>query len=199
MSPKVASKQDTRQALLEAGMKIMLEKGYTNTGIMEVLSSVGVPKGSFYHFFESKEDFALAIIAAFDDMYTTKVSKFLNDPSVPPLRRIKNYCLDVKKTLAEQQCRKGCLVGNLSQEMSDQSEVLRAALSKVMAKRRDLLANCIKEGQKLGEISNAHSADEWAELVQCGWDGAVLRTKTRKELEPIEVFIKLMFDTVLKP
>ena len=64
MTPKVATKQkpDTRTALLEAGMNIMIEKGYNNTGIQEVLLAVGVPKGSFYHYFDSKEDFALKII-----------------------------------------------------------------------------------------------------------------------------------------
>jgi TetR/AcrR family transcriptional repressor of nem operon len=196
MSPKVASKQDTKQILVEAGVNIMLEKGYTNTGIMEVLSSVGVPKGSFYHFFESKEDFGLAIIAHFDESYTIQLKKFLEDANVRPLQRLKNYCLDKKKMLAELHCRKGCLIGNLSQEMSDQSEVLRAALSKVLSARRKLFASCIEEGQKLGEIDKTHSADKWAELFQSAWDGAVLRTKTRKELEPIEVFIELMFDVL---
>ncbi|MBX9686863.1 MAG: TetR/AcrR family transcriptional regulator, partial [Candidatus Obscuribacterales bacterium] len=57
-----SSGRDTRAILLEAGMAVMYEKGYSNTGIQEVLSSVGVPKGSFYHYFDSKEDFALKII-----------------------------------------------------------------------------------------------------------------------------------------
>ncbi len=73
MSTRLATKQDTKTALLQAGMDIMLEKGYSNTGIQEVLSSLGVPKGSFYHYFESKESFAVAIIQHFDQEYSAEL------------------------------------------------------------------------------------------------------------------------------
>src|SRR5258705_10716495 len=98
-------KLDTRTALLEAGKEIMFEKGYSNTGIQEVLSSVGVPKGSFYHYFESKEDFALKIIRNVEENYATLLGTFMRDTTKTPVARLLNYCETKKNDLLEQRCR----------------------------------------------------------------------------------------------
>lgn len=198
MPPKTAPKQDTRLVLIEAGINIMMEKGYNNTGIQEVLSSVGVPKGSFYHYFESKEDFALKIIEHFDSYYSARIMDSLRDESYAPIERLRNYCQTVKTMLQAQECRKGCLIGNLSQEMADQSETLRLALSRVMGKWRDMFAACIEEGQTRKEISSNHSAQSMAELFLCGWEGAVMRSKTTKCVEPLDVFIEVFFAQTMK-
>lgn len=202
MNTKVAApKQDTKLILIEAGTQAMLERGYSNTGIQEVLTRVGVPKGSFYHYFESKEDFALSIIQHFDQCYSAQLEAILADDSVSPLQRMRNYCEGKKQMIAEWKCCKGCLIGNLSQEMSDQSEVLRLELSRVMAKWRSAFAICIAEGQRIGEIKSDPvdpSPDKLAELFLDGWEGAVLRAKTTKSLEPLDTFMTLMFGFVLK-
>lgn len=196
--PKVSTKQDTKTALLEAGMDVMVTKGYTNTGIQEVLNKIGVPKGSFYHYFDSKEDFALQIIQHFDGQYTANLLRMLRNPEVTPLARLRNYCDYSKDKLSNNQCRKGCLIGNLSQEMADQSETLREALSHVMGKWRDLFASCIDEGQKSGEIRTDASPHHLAELFLSGWEGAVMRAKTTKCVEPLDVLTDLMFNHVLR-
>lgn len=200
MAAKVANnhKQDTRTALLNAGMTIMLEKGYNNTGIQEVLNSLGVPKGSFYHYFDSKEDFGLAIIEYFDCGFSSKVLTAFANAELTPLARLRAYYETTRENLSANDCRKGCLIGNLSQEMADQSETLRHALCDVMAKWRDLFATCIAEGQATGEISPNFPPDRMAELLLSSWEGAVMRAKTTKNIEPIDVFIELMFEQVLK-
>ena len=191
--------RDTKNILLEAGMSVMFEKGYTNTGIQEVLSSVGVPKGSFYHYFESKEDFAVQIIRHVEENYAATLNSFLRDPERSPVNRLRNLCETKKNDLLEQSCRRGCLIGNLSQEMADQSEVLRKELARVMARWRDMYAACIDEGQSLGEINKNASAEQYAEFFLCGWEGAIMRAKTQKEISPLEVFIEVIFAQVLKP
>ncbi|MBX9694390.1 MAG: TetR family transcriptional regulator C-terminal domain-containing protein, partial [Cyanobacteria bacterium] len=112
--------------------------------------------------------------------------------------RLRAYCEAGKEKLAAQDCRRGCLIGTLSQEMADQSEVLRQELSKVMRKWRDMFAACIEEGQKSGEITSRWSPDELAELFSSGWNGAVMRAKTVKNTEPFDIFISLMVDGFLK-
>jgi TetR/AcrR family transcriptional repressor of nem operon len=82
--------------------------------------------------------------------------------------------------------------------MADQSETLRVALSRVMGKWRDMFAACIEEGQAKKEISSNHSAQSMAELFLCGWEGAVMRSKTTKCVEPIDVFIEVFFAQTLK-
>jgi len=177
----------------------MFERGYTNTGIQEVLNRVGVPKGSFYHYFDSKEDFALEIINNFDAMYTEKLTTFLRDASASPLTRLENYTKAKLEMIKANQCRKGCLIGNLSQEMADQSEILRQALSLVMGKWRDLFAACISEGQQLGEIRRTPDADKLAELFLDYQNGAIMRAKTMKSTQPLEAFAESMFQNILLP
>lgn len=191
--------RDTKAILLEAGMTVMFEKGYTNTGIQEVLSSVGVPKGSFYHYFESKEDFALKIIRNVEESYVISLNGFLRDSSLTPVARLRKLCETKKTDLAEQRCRRGCLIGNLSQEMADQSETLRLELARVMGRWRDIYSACIDEGQASGEISKKTSPDVLAEMFLCGWEGSIMRAKTQKDIRPIEAFIEVMFGQVLVP
>ena len=147
MVAKSPAKQDTRLILIEAGLQAMFERGYTNTGIQEVLSSVGVPKGSFYHYFESKEDFALKSIEHFNANRSSLIVSALGDKAQKPSERMRTYCKTHRDAILANQCRRGCLIGNLSQEMADQSEVLREELSRVMARWRDLFAECISDRQ----------------------------------------------------
>jgi TetR/AcrR family transcriptional repressor of nem operon len=198
MSTKVSNKQDTKTALLQVGMQVMMEKGYTNTGIQEVLAALSIPKGSFYHHFDSKETFAVEIIHYFDHDYSANISRILRNPKQTPLERLRTYCNENKAMLAAQECRKGCLIGNLSQEMADQSEVLRKELSLVMNKWRDMFAACIEEGQAAGEITKKHSAQELAEVVSAGWSGSVMRAKTLKSTEPLDTFVNVIIDDFLR-
>lgn len=199
MTPRVSTKPETKEALLEAGIEIMFEKGYTNTGISEVLKKVNVPKGSFYYYFDSKEDFALEIINTVDTFYTAQVLSVLKDDSIPASKRLKNYCKAGKEMILESECKKGCIIGNLSQEMSCQSETLRQRLYEVITNWSKLFSECIKEGQDKGEINKDFSSDELAEFFLSGWQGAILRSKTTLDTKPLDTFMELTFDGLLKP
>ena len=199
MVPKVAPKQDTKTILLEAGMALMVQKGYSNTGIQEVLTAADVPKGSFYHYFDSKESFAVAIIHFFDTNYAAELFNTLSNKQRTPLERLRDYCEKSKAKLSANECRNGCLIGNLSQEMADQSEILRKELSIVMSKWCDLIAECIKEGQNAGDIISTQSAHDLAEFFHSAWSGAVMKAKTEKATYALDVFIKLMFEEILVP
>lgn len=195
---KQTTKESTKNQLLDAGIEIMLEKGYNNTGIMEVLQSTGVPKGSFYYYFDSKEDFGLQIINHFHQNYQAKLSESLGDTTKTPLERLSAYCEVGIQNLEQNACRKGCLIGNLSQEMADQSEAFRQRLREIMLDWRKQFATCIRQAQEAQEISTEFDPDTLAEYFQSGWSGAVMRAKTMKSTEPLHIFSKILFDTVLK-
>jgi TetR/AcrR family transcriptional repressor of nem operon len=199
MPRQAGTKEVTKTSLLEAGTKIMLEKGYNHTGIQEVLETTGVPKGSFYYYFDSKEDFGVQIIEYFDKTYSEHLRQYLENKKLTPTERLRAYCEEGRQSLESNQCRKGCLVGNLSQEMSDQSEVLRGRLEEVLTKWRNRFAQCIKEGQDRGEINKSIDYVQLAEFFQGGWHGAILRAKTTKTTAPLLAFISIMFDHLLAP
>ena len=114
------------------------------------------------------------------------------------MKRLRNYCEAEKEAFQRQECRKGCLIGNLSQEMSDQSLLLKQELETVMVKWRNIFADCIEEGQKSGEIVRSVPAQELAEFFCIAWGGAVFRSATLKSIAPMETFIELMFNLFFK-
>src|SRR6185369_6393139 len=111
MTPRTANKQDVRTALLETGMEMMFDKGYTNTGIQEILSALKVPKGSFYHYFDSKEAYTVEIIRHFEKEYKEELVRVLGNTKETPLKRLRTYCDTHLAMLKAQECRRGCLIG----------------------------------------------------------------------------------------
>ncbi len=192
------SKEKTKDLLLEAGKATFLEKGYNNSGIESILQAAGVPKGSFYYYFDSKEDFGLRVLDRFASCYAERLDRFLGDASLPPLGRLRAYFESVFEKLASDQCRKGCLVGNLSQEMADQSEVFRARLEEIFEGWVDRYAECLDEARRAGEIAPDLDVHELAEFWLNGWQGAILRAKTMRSTAPLRTFLAVMFGDILQ-
>ncbi|HEY9869118.1 MAG TPA: TetR family transcriptional regulator C-terminal domain-containing protein [Candidatus Obscuribacterales bacterium] len=195
--PKVAVKESTKALLIETGIDIMAEKGYNNTGIAEVLARAGVPKGSFYYYFESKEDFGLQIINTFDEKYVAEWNQVLYDSSLPPLERIAAYIDEIIRRSEARQCGRGCLLANLSQEMADQNELFRQRLREIHLKRRDTYAGVLAEAQQLGQISARIDVVEMAEFFLCAWEGAIMRSKVQKDSKPLHIVRQMFFERLL--
>src|SRR5690348_4229433 len=109
---KAAAKTDTRLALIRAGTEICTEQGFHVTGIEDVLKRVGVPKGSFYHFFSSKREFGEAVIANYAEYFERRLDRILSDTRRRPLERLKAFVKDAEEGMAKYDFRRGCLVGN---------------------------------------------------------------------------------------
>lgn len=192
------SKETTKTALLEAGQKIFLERGYHNSGIEAILQTAGVPKGSFYYYFQGKQDFGLQVLNRFAECHDADLERFLGDVRLSPLQRLHRLGEAVCERLESQQCRHGCLVGNLSQEMADQSEVFRARLEEIFRSWSDRYARCFEEARKAGEIPADLNIEDLAEFWLNGCQGAVLRSKTIRSTAPLKSFLNFMFGFVLK-
>ena len=99
--PKVARGfDDTREALLCCGMEVLTEQGFAATGIDAVLKRVRVPKGSFYHYFDSKEAFVQEVLQRYAAYFARKLDRWLLDDQVPPLQRLSNFVDDAKAGMA---------------------------------------------------------------------------------------------------
>jgi len=183
---------------LAVGTELVSRNGYNATGLDAVLKGAGVPKGSFYHYFSSKEDFGLALIDQYAHDYDHKLHRLLGNPGVSPLDRIRSY-LDAERThLQQEQFLGGCLIGNLGQELSDQNERFRQRLSEVFWSWKTQFEACLREAQSLGQVFEGHDPGELAEFLLLGWEGAVLRAKVTRTAEPLDVFIRTFFRSVLK-
>jgi len=191
------SKETTKTLLLETGKRCFLERGYNNSGIEAILQAAGVPKGSFYYYFGSKEDFGLQVLNRFADGVRENFERCLGQEHLSPLGRLRCYFEEVCVRLESQQCRNGCLVGNLSQELADQSEAFRSRLEEIFEEIRDRYAECLRLAQEAGELSADLDVDALAEFCLASWQGAILRAKAARSIRPIRTFIDLLFGIVL--
>lgn len=183
-----AAHSETRASLIRSGLELLTEKGYSSTGIDEILRRVGVPKGSFYHFFASKDAFGLELIHHYSAFFNHKLDKFLLDQSLTPLTRIKSFIEDSIKGMEHYDFRRGCLVGNLGQEMGALPESFRKELMMVFEEWQTRLQTCLVEAQREAEISSDIDCKEAAYLFWTGWEGAVLRSKLEQSPSALEVF-----------
>jgi TetR/AcrR family transcriptional repressor of nem operon len=191
------SKESTRTLMLDTGRQLFLEKGYTSTGIEAVVQAAGVPKGSFYYYFGSKEDFGLQVLDQFADEVRGNVERCLGDTSVPPLARFRRYFEEACTRLDLQQCRSGCLVGSLSQEMANQSDAFRTRLEEIFGGIRDRYIEGLKQAEEAGEIVPGQDLRALAEFCLSSWQGAILRAKAARSTRPIRTFIDILFGSVL--
>lgn len=179
-------------------MELIGAQGYTATGIGAVLQRAGVPKGSFYHHFASKEDFGLAVIEAFTERFLARLEVFLADETLTPLNRLRIFLEKGLTQLEAHQFTAGCLIGDLAQELAAQHERLRARLDAVLSSWSARFALCLRQAQQAGEVPSSFDPDMIASLILSGWEGAVLRAKVMKSPKPVREFIDIVFATVLK-
>ncbi len=180
--------RETREALCNAGVAALTEKGFTTTGIDEILKSVGVPKGSFYHFFGSKEAFGAELITRYAHYFARKLDRFFLDESKTPMARIDAFFADAERGMKRFGFRRGCLVGNLGQEMGALPEAYRAQLTQVLLDWQRRTTQCLEAAKQDGEIPAGTDCARWAAFFWIGWEGAVLRAKLERQAAPLHVF-----------
>ncbi len=194
----LSTKATTKAALVDAGLHIMLEKGYHHTGIQDVLQATGVPKGSFYYYFPSKEAFGLEVIAQFAAAYLERLEQALGETTQSPLTRLRRHLEQTLARFARRGCRGGCLIGNLSQELADQSDRFGAQLEAVLTSWRERYARLFREAQAVGELRADLDPQQVADFYLNSFEGALLRAKVSKSPAPLRLFMTCMFDGVLQ-
>lgn len=172
--------RNVRQQILEAGRGLILAKGFTAVGLAEVLAAAGVPKGSFYYYFESKERFGEALLEEHFAAYLRDLDALLAGEGVPARERLMRYWRRWEETRAGSCGREQCLVVKLGAEVSDLSEAMRGALRKGTDAILERIAACLREGAADGSIPprNPESA---AQALYELWLGASLLAKVRRD------------------
>jgi TetR/AcrR family transcriptional repressor of nem operon len=183
--------------IIQAGLDIILSRGFNATGVEVILKQVNVPKGSFYNFFSSKEEFGLAIIDKYVADRGELFYPIFSDESLPPLERVKKSFETLIATFESNDCSKGCLIGNLGQEMSDQFETVRQRLEQSLQNWTRGLSKLLLQAQKESTIPADMNTEKLAENLISSFQGALLHSKVKKSPEPLRNFIHLYFDIFL--
>lgn len=187
----------TRDKLLEAGAQAIAAKSFNACGLAEILAAAGVPKGSFYHYFASKEDFGVALIDRACSEYAEFLEPMLGDANRTPLERLRTVFEQSREECLQVGAARQCLIPKLALETSQLSDPVHAAVKRAYQKWSALLAAVIREGQERGEIDRTHEAERLANVLVMMWEGATMRVQIDRSLQPVDDFLVFAFDSLL--
>jgi len=183
---KINQKQVNKEILLDQGVALLMQQGYHGTGLNEILSAVQIPKGSFYYYFGSKENFTVGIIEHYILPYIKQIQTYLKQSEGNALSALERYLQESIIELEKTNFKGGCLLGNLIGEVSDTSDVCRIALQTALNRYRDVWELGLSLAQNEGTIRNDKTARELADLWVNAWEGALLRMKVEQSVAPLK-------------
>jgi len=181
-------RDDKQQLILEAGLEEILLKGFNGTSVKDITVAANIPKGSFYNYFESKEHFGLEALHYVSSTSCENARLTLSCQQLPPLERLAKFYQDGALELEASNFEKGCLLGNLGQELSDANPVFQETVEKLMGKMTSQLEMCLLEAIEQGELNANICPKMMAEFLFNAWEGTITRMKTSKSKRPFTVF-----------
>jgi TetR/AcrR family transcriptional repressor of nem operon len=190
--------KSTREHLLDVGVELMHQNGYNATGLSDILKAADLPKGSFYHHFSSKEDFAAAALAQYVAREEEHAASVLNDLKMPPLKRLKRYFTDLTMIYGQMGEIPGCMMGRFSLEMAAKSPQLRKLISASFAGWQHKIATVVQEAVEQKELPRDMKPEPLAGFLLNSWEGALLRSQSEKSNSPLDAFIHYALDVLLK-
>lgn len=185
--------QQCRESLLAVGQELFINSSFHSVGLNDILRKAGIPKGSFYHYFDSKEDFGLQVVEFYARQNLEQLEEVLADSSLSQFEQLEAFFSNSIAHFDDIEYCQGCLMANLSQELSDVNERLRCKISKLSQALVDRLAQCL-DSMDASELHLGHlPADQAAQLLMNSWQGAIMKMKLEKSREPLDVFMKCFF------
>lgn len=189
------ARPNVREKIVQAGLKRFHRAGFNGSSVEDITDLAGVPKGSFYNHFKSKEELAVEVIDRYAD---ADVQGLLTDTAVAPLMRLKRYFAALVERFAHSDYKRGCLVGNLSSELADHSAPVRRRLESSFASWAKQIANVLKEAQRAGEVDSKLKPDLLAGFLLSAFEGALLRARAANDPMPLKEFTSVTFNYLLR-
>jgi TetR/AcrR family transcriptional regulator, transcriptional repressor for nem operon len=190
--------QNTRDHLLEVGLRRIRSVGYASAGVKEILDEAQVPKGSFYHYFPSKEIFAEEVLKLYARRETERCERMLLHGKAAPLKRLRRYFEEMIEVYGQTAEISGCLIGNLSLEMADHSRLIQKELHTAFFSWRKAVAHVLREAIDRGDLDKSNNPDELADFLVNSYEGAMLRSKADRSNAPLQLFLDFAFRVLLK-
>lgn len=181
-----SSSTDVRDTILATGQRIMGAKGFSAVGLNEVLTAAGVPKGSFYHYFASKEAFGEALLADYFTTYLADMDRLFRQPGQAKAQQLDAYFSAWQESQSFEDCQGKCLAVKLGAEVADLSASMRAALKHGTAGIIDRLARALQAGAEDGSLSFTGTPEALAQSLYQLWLGASIMVKIVRNAQPFD-------------
>ena len=182
----------TKRRLLDAGLPMLLEHGYNDLGIQALLTGTRTPKGSFYHHFKGKQDFALQVIDQYMQEVHAGLDACLGDKGRLPLERVRRF-FEMTQEHYRKQGYMGCLLGGLGQELSGVSEVFRRKIEGCFSAIAERMAACLEEARQRGDLPADSNTRRMASVLVDCWEGAALRSRLQGNAAPLTAMLDFYF------
>lgn len=193
--PLSMTMHSTKRRLIDEGLRMLLRQGYNNLSLQELLDAAGVPKGSFYHHFNDKEDFALQVIDAYiSDVHTT-LDACVTDARLAPLDRIRAFFRHVEQSYRRDDYL-GCLMGGLGQELSGVSDTFRAKIDWCFSSIAEKLQFCLEAAKAEGAVSPEYDTTAMANVLVDCWEGAALRSRLKRSPAPLAAMLDFYLKSI---
>lgn len=190
------AKPNVKEQIVAAGMNLLHSKGFNATSVQDITEAAGVPKGSFYNHFASKEELGVEVLQRYTE-WVGQVGAVLRDPALPPRQRLRDYFGLLVASNVAADFSAGCMLGNFSTELSNQSAPIREQARQSFALKSAMLEELIAQGQRDGSIAATLPAAELANFAADAWQGAVLRAKAEKNRAPLDRFVDMLLNRIL--
>ncbi|MES2819894.1 MAG: TetR family transcriptional regulator C-terminal domain-containing protein [Pseudomonadota bacterium] len=181
---------DKRDLILAKGAQLMTRRGYHGTGVLQIVQAAGIPKGSFYHYFASKEDFALQ---ALDHLYEPRLRRYaqaLGDSAETPRVRILAHYGELVAHFSRQHSPEyHCFIGSLSFEMAELCQPIGHRVESILQRSVAILSECLNAACQAGELDRDTDCEALAEFIGNAWEGALMRMKVGASAAPLRVFL----------
>ncbi|SEE67653.1 transcriptional regulator, TetR family [Rhizobiales bacterium GAS188] len=188
---------NVRQKIVDAGLKILIEKGFNGCGVQDITAAAGVPKGSFYNHFESKEALGAEVVERYGHGQDNPRRAILADKSISAMQRLRAHFERLNEAFTEARYGRGCLLGNFSAELADQSQMIRERLADLYLAWSMDVAAVIAEAQADGSITTKTPAADLAAFLLDAYEGALLRTRVEKSGRAFDRFMTVAFTQIL--
>lgn len=185
-----SERTDTRQHILDCGRQLVAAKGFVGVGLAEILATAGVPKGSFYHYFASKEVFGAALIESYFEQYQSRLAALSAQQGLSGAQRVLTY---FERWIETQQCEnraEHCLIVKLAAEVADLSDAMRSGMLAGLEGILRTLTGWVAAGQADGSIGNADAPEVVAQTLYEAWLGASLLAKLRRQAHAFDAVMQ---------
>jgi TetR/AcrR family transcriptional regulator, transcriptional repressor for nem operon len=182
-----------REVIVETAVTEFHRHGFSACSVDTITRAAGVPKGSFYNHFKSKEDLGAEVVAR----YAENSGWRDGHGDLGPLDTLRARFGVMRDVLVAADFTRGCLIGNMGAERADHSQVIRDQVAASLSEWSGHIAESIREAQRAGEVPADRDADRLGRFVLDAWEGAIIRAKVAKSAAPLDDFFAVVFGSLL--
>ncbi|MCU1323165.1 MAG: Transcriptional regulator, TetR family [Acidobacteriaceae bacterium] len=185
--------------ILQEGLRVVHERGYSASSVRDIIQAAGVPQGSFTNHFATKEAFGLEILELFYEPIQKLMAETLLNDALPPLKRLRMWAETGVNSLNQNNQWNGCLLGNFGAEANAEIDTIQARLAEIFSEQQRNIAYCLRAAVKARELPAKTKCGDLAVFIHASFEGSLLLAKAQRSLVPTERFKKVLFSTLLSP